>query len=795
MKRYLSILWLALFLIIQNGAPLLATTGIIPLDDIQTTYNLPSTLSVQPDPNDTPPIDVQAMNLTDSDMRQPDVIDYVPTQEDLEKFWEQMDRKLTVSASAPDVGHQRTFYEGERLRNPVNATLIAKSANYLIYVNNLYNSSAYPQRQVFFPQGSTPSDEALDFADQLDKASSFMLDQHPSNYKYFGQPYDIDSNGGVIVLITNFYDPSMQSAIGYFTSANFFQKSSDNPNSNVADMLYVEAATLENINTVVVIHELQHLINFSYKFLNNRNNPSSAHNWLNEGLSNLTKDILYEAYPTQQTKISNTFFVREYGPGGFTYIIPDYSYNNVAYDVGLLQVQHYWLHRGAAQSQPLFSLVSDPRGGNETKDSLGDNYLKNIEKPVTSDSYNQFLTDFLLTMAVDSEFSSNGTAYDYRAPKEQGQIWLRRTITAKKIESDRSFSLSTGATAYRPDLMLFSQGTSAPVTFKITDKNVYSGEYPNQYFIIYPSENPEQVTSYSAWQRAPKTFKEIPVNTVIAFDKGGPDAYFAILAVGQDQPVNATAQFSVSNALQPDVPNQTDPPAIVILESTLAAGNLGVPYNQTVHATGSEPITWALTEGSLPPGLSLSPETGLISGTPTDPGLYRFTLVASNPKETSAPVIFSITVKSDTNTDTAVPIPEKVQINRTSQGAVQYDYDTVIPGGSNRTPFTESLLDLQSPYQVLILGDDRWFNVNGLTLKDAVSLGLIEIPATDYQAILRNGASTTPTAASLIDQVNMASPLDSDTLMSLYSVYQTLSDAEKASISDDEAIQYMLSLI
>lgn len=44
---------------------------------------------------------------------------------------------------------------------------------------------------------------------------------------------------------------------------------------------------------------------------------------------------------------------------------------------------------------------------------------------------------------------------------------------------------------------------------------------------------------------------------------------------------------------------------------------------------GSPPITWRLTGGSLPPGLTLDPATGIISGRPVSPGLYRFEIQVS----------------------------------------------------------------------------------------------------------------------------------------------------------------------
>ena len=48
----------------------------------------------------------------------------------------------------------------------------------------------------------------------------------------------------------------------------------------------------------------------------------------------------------------------------------------------------------------------------------------------------------------------------------------------------------------------------------------------------------------------------------------------------------------------------------------------------TVDGTGTKPFAWSLASGALPPGLSLAPQTGDITGTPPagSAGTYKFTL-------------------------------------------------------------------------------------------------------------------------------------------------------------------------
>jgi hypothetical protein len=73
-------------------------------------------------------------------------------------------------------------------------------------------------------------------------------------------------------------------------------------------------------------------------------------------------------------------------------------------------------------------------------------------------------------------------------------------------------------------------------------------------------------------------------------------------------------------------------PAITVGPATLPAGTVGVAYAQTVTATGgtAPPNGFAVASGTLPPGLTLNPTTGAISGTPTTAGPFTFTIGASD---------------------------------------------------------------------------------------------------------------------------------------------------------------------
>ncbi|MBL8211826.1 MAG: putative Ig domain-containing protein [Bryobacterales bacterium] len=67
--------------------------------------------------------------------------------------------------------------------------------------------------------------------------------------------------------------------------------------------------------------------------------------------------------------------------------------------------------------------------------------------------------------------------------------------------------------------------------------------------------------------------------------------------------------------------------ALQIDTSSLAQATVNIPYSFALTARGgTAPYTWFLASGLLPTGLSLS-STGVISGTPTTPGSYLFSVI------------------------------------------------------------------------------------------------------------------------------------------------------------------------
>src|ERR1017187_4421870 len=85
-------------------------------------------------------------------------------------------------------------------------------------------------------------------------------------------------------------------------------------------------------------------------------------------------------------------------------------------------------------------------------------------------------------------------------------------------------------------------------------------------------------------------------------------------------------RFLLAGLLAPAVLVCQATPLQITTPPTLPSGVVGVPYSQTLSATGGiAPYIWFLSGGALPAGLALNNFSGTIGGTPHNIGTFQFT--------------------------------------------------------------------------------------------------------------------------------------------------------------------------
>jgi hypothetical protein len=111
------------------------------------------------------------------------------------------------------------------------------------------------------------------------------------------------------------------------------------------------------------------------------------------------------------------------------------------------------------------------------------------------------------------------------------------------------------------------------------------------------------------------------------------------------RPTNCPAAGTPSESVAPTITSGTPTDATA-----------GTPYSFPVTATGNPAPTYS-DGGTLPPGLTINPDTGVISGTPTTPGTTTVTITVDNGTAPPDTETYVVTVRAPAPTATPTPAP------------------------------------------------------------------------------------------------------------------------------------------
>jgi hypothetical protein len=123
---------------------------------------------------------------------------------------------------------------------------------------------------------------------------------------------------------------------------------------------------------------------------------------------------------------------------------------------------------------------------------------------------------------------------------------------------------------------------------------------------------------------------------------------------------------------------------VCIPSGTLPDGNPLVPYHATLTCSaGTPPYTWSLLSGTLPSGLTFNPNTGLISGTPSEATEASFTAEvtdSSTPTPQTARIDVTLNIVTPGASDPELP---QVFMDTTFPNTSGYISKTVCASGCN----------------------------------------------------------------------------------------------------------------
>jgi branched-chain amino acid transport system substrate-binding protein len=125
----------------------------------------------------------------------------------------------------------------------------------------------------------------------------------------------------------------------------------------------------------------------------------------------------------------------------------------------------------------------------------------------------------------------------------------------------------------------------------------------------------------------------------------------------------------------------TTPAPLTVTSATLVRGGVAVPYAASLSASGGiGPYHWSLAGGALPPGLTLNPATGAVTGTPTTPGTFTPTVKVTDSATTGAQTatrVITLTI--------AAPVAAAVYVVNGANSSVRA---FGLPAAGNATPLS-----------------------------------------------------------------------------------------------------------
>ncbi|HKQ57603.1 MAG TPA: putative Ig domain-containing protein, partial [Candidatus Eisenbacteria bacterium] len=122
-------------------------------------------------------------------------------------------------------------------------------------------------------------------------------------------------------------------------------------------------------------------------------------------------------------------------------------------------------------------------------------------------------------------------------------------------------------------------------------------------------------------------------------------------------------------------------PAITVLPASLPNGSISVAYSQSLSASaGTPPFTFAVTVGSLPPGLTLTP-AGLLSGTPTTAGPFSFTVEVTDANACTGSTAYTLTILGIPTAVTNLAA-QQVRTGNDADGTTRITVSFTMPSGA-----------------------------------------------------------------------------------------------------------------
>jgi hypothetical protein len=162
----------------------------------------------------------------------------------------------------------------------------------------------------------------------------------------------------------------------------------------------------------------------------------------------------------------------------------------------------------------------------------------------------------------------------------------------------------------------------------------------------------------------------------------GLDLSGAILSGTPTAPGRVTVELKVSDSAGRTAMKTLElyvvPDPLAIVTTTIVGGKQGTPYSETLVARGGvPPLTWSLASGTLPAGI-LVESTGALSGTPTEFGIFNFSVRVTDAEDTKRDLALVLTLSA---------LNPMVLTSSVPRGRVDQAYETQLEAEGGEMPY------------------------------------------------------------------------------------------------------------
>ena len=331
--------------------------------------------------------------------------------------------------------------------------------------------------------------------------------------------------------------------------------------------------------------------------------------------------------------------------------------------------------------------------------------VASIDNPVFVTDPSQLGNPAILNSAINNPTFSI-------APGDTLQVTLRANLTIDQLANVVLPNLSPVVAAQAVNTVDVQQGiTTPPITLLISTAALPSAVTGQPYSATLTALGGIPPVSADSWSLVGGSLPPGLNLSAAGIISGTPTVVgtfpfvLEVADTGTPQHI-ASRQFSITVA-----------PPVAITTPALPNAAPGAQYTQVITATGGiPPYTWTST-GTLPPGLTLSSTTGVISGIPTTAGTYTFSVMVSDSLGVFATASYTIVISTSVNQPAQVAFlvqPSNAVGSQAISPAVQVQVTDVTGAPVPNASVTMSIANLACPSATLSGTLTGTTNANGI---------------------------------------------------------------------------------